>query len=156
MNTSKRLIKGSINIIICASCKIKFPIFSFEDEADTDSIGLYSAGSCISPDVAVVEATNTEWNEIVEKKSKELPSRIIKILGRDDFRIAQIIRVEKTVSIPQGTSFSDYRKLYQRPVVVYSCPCCIIGESTLGEELTLQQFYAIGGKTLMTGNLELI
>jgi len=156
MNPNKRSIKGSIDMIACASCQTRFPIFSFEDEADTDSIGLCSAGSCASPEVVIAEATNAEWNEIVETKSTALPNRIIDALGRDDFRIAQVIRVEKMAAAPQGTSFAEYRKLYRRPIVVYSCPCCFVGEATLSEELTLQQFYVIGGKVLMVGNLELI
>jgi hypothetical protein len=146
---------GTIKILKCASCEAIFPLAAYEGEADTDTIGLCSAGKCNSLEVAIAEATSVEWNQLASGDVKDLQRRIGTELGRDDLKIATLLRIEPGKNAPAGTSFAEFRKAYRPPVLVYSCPCCGEGEATETKEFTVDRFAEIGGRILPVGELEI-
>jgi hypothetical protein len=155
MTQDKRQVAGTIKILTCNTCCTKLPFVTFEGEADVDTIGLCSAGSCERLDVAIIEAAPNEWSDLAVSKPEKLQDRIRQELGRDDLHVISVKRVESGSEAPSGTSFSEFRKAYRAPILVYSCPCCGTGEAMETEELTVDGFAAIGGEILEIGGLRL-
>jgi hypothetical protein len=155
MTQDQRLVTGTIKILTCNTCSAKVPLVTFDGEADVDTIGLCSAGSCERLDVAIVEAALTEWNDLADSKPEGLQVRISQELGRNDLHVVSVKRVESGSEAPSGTSFAEFRKAYRAPILVYSCPCCGTGEATETEELTVDAFAAAGGEILGIGGLSL-
>jgi hypothetical protein len=153
--TDKRKVFGTIKMLECTSCEVTLPVAAFEGEADTDTIGLCSAGKCNGLEVAIAEATPTEWSSLAAGSVSHLQDRIGAELGRDDLRVATVLRVEQGNEIPAGTSFAAFREAYRPPLLVYSCPCCGEGEAKEIEEFTVDAFIALGGGILSVGALEI-
>lgn len=148
-----RIVHGSVKMIHCRICESTIPIFVFEGEADVDTMGLCSAGSCERFDVAVLEAEPDEWNDLASGRPEVLQSRIANELGRSDLRILKVLKMEEAGEVPAGTSFAEFRKLYRPPIVVYECPCCSVGEAREHSELTISSFNEIGGRIFTVGRL---
>lgn len=150
MISQGKVIRGSVVIVTCRACQASLPLFEFEVESDTGAIGLCSAARCNGLDVVIAETTADEWAAMQSGELSTLPTR----LGRfGDFSVLHIMRVERSPDPPAGISFSEYRKIYKPPVVVYACPCCVQGEAFRNRELTIAEFEKIGGKIIALGDI---
>lgn len=152
MNSSLRKISGSVKLIHCTDCNATIPMFAFEGESDTDTIGLCSAGCCNAYKLALFEVTIDEWNVLRAQRTNDLPSRINQELNGLDYRMSHILRVDRFDEPPAGTSFAEFRRQYKAPQVIYLCPCCG-GEGVVNEEITVEQFKKLGGSICTLGNL---
>jgi hypothetical protein len=153
MKNKGNVVRGSVRIVACQACNKKIPIFNFESETDVGAIGLYSAAQCNNFNLVIAETTLDEWKKIESEKLSFFPSRLNEYLNLRNFYILHIKRIEEGPKIKPGLSFSDFRKLYKSPTVVYSCPCCNIGEAIQIQELTVPEFKEMGGKIFVLGNL---
>ena len=145
-----RVIRGSVAIVICRTCRASFPFFEFEVESDTGAVGLCSAAQCNGSDIVIAETTLDEWKAMQSGGMSTLPSRIN---GFHDFHVLHVKRVENSQNPPAGASFSEFRRLYTPPVVVYACPCCAGGEAVKDREMTVPEFESMGGRIVALGGL---
>lgn len=152
MNSNLRKIAGSVKLISCTACHATIPMFAFEGETDTDTIGLCSAGCCNAYKLALFEVNIKEWKALRSKHPNAPPQRINQEINEPDYRMVHILRVEKFDAPPAGTSFAEFRRQYHAPQVIYSCPCCG-GEGVVNREMTVEQFKKIGGSILTLGDL---
>lgn len=155
MTTPPRLVAGSVLRLRCQTCGAVFPHFLFSGEKDTDTAGLCSASSCDQNEVVIVEAEPSEWNDLERTGATAIERRLAQQLGRPDFRVLRLLRVEREAAPAAGVSFGDFKKGYKPPVLVYSCACCAKGESRAIDELTVGDFQESGGEILVTGRLTL-
>ena len=153
MTKKDNVVHGSVKIATCQSCNSKIPFFAFETEMDTDSIGLCSAAQCNSLSVVIAETTLDEWKEMESGKLLHLPPRLSDTSGLKGLHVLHIKRVGRSPEPPAGIPFSEFRKLYKSPVVIYSCPCCDTGEAIETEEFSVSKFEEMGGRILAMGNL---
>ena len=131
------------------------PHFLFSGDEDADTAGLCSASSCNQNEVVIVEAEPNEWNDLEGTGASAIEERLAQQLRRADFKVLRLLRVERENAPGTGLSFRDFKKGYERPVLVYSCACCGEGESRAIEELTAGEFQESGGRILATGRLTL-
>lgn len=150
MTEQNEFIRGSVAIVSCRSCQANLPIFEFEVESDTGEVGLCSAAKCNSLDIVIAETTLDEWKAMQSGGLLTLPSRLS---GFSDFNVLHIKRIEESPDPPAGIPFSEFRKLYTAPVVVYACPCCTDGEAVKTREMTIPEFEKMGGRIVALGNL---
>jgi len=151
--TNTRQVLGTIKILECSLCKATLPIAAFEGEADTDTIGLFSASQCDGFEVAVADATPAEWSDLAIGNVRDLLARIGAEVGSDNLKIPTVLRVESGDETVAGTSFAEFRNAYRPPTIVYSCPCCHEGEAIEVEEFTVEGFKQIGGSILPVDGL---
>lgn len=144
------VVRGSAAIVTCQSCQASVPLFEFEVESDTGAVGLCSAAKCNGSDIVIAETTLDEWKAMQSGELSTLPSRLG---GFSDFHVLHIKRIEKTPAPPAGISFSEFRDLYQPPVVVYACPCCTDGEAIKNREVTTSEYEEMGGHIVALGSL---
>ena len=145
-----RIVRGSVAIVMCRTCRASFPLFEFEVESDTGAVGLCSAAKCNGLNIVIAETTVDEWKEMQAGALSALPSRID---GFSDFHVLHIKSIEKSSNPPAGISFSEFRRLYSSPIVVYTCPCCTDGEAIKAREMTISEFEAMGGRLVVLGSL---
>lgn len=150
-----RTVDGSILRMKCDRCGKTFAHFQFEGEADVDTEGLCSASVCGDTEVAIIEALPDEWDDLQLGKAEKIEKRLALELGRDDFRILNLIRAEKKEITKGRVSFLDFKKRYEPPVMVYSCPCCVDGEARAVQEATVGAFKKAGGNIITVGRLTL-
>jgi|GEM_PF-2201943 len=151
--TNTRQVWGTIKMLECSLCKATLPIAAFEGEADPDTIGLCSASQCDGLEVVVADANPAEWSDLAIGNVSDLLVRIGAEVGRDNLKIATVLRVESGDETVAGTSFAEFKKGYRPPAIVYSCPCCREGEATEVEEFTVEGFKQIGGSILPVDGL---
>jgi hypothetical protein len=151
-----RQVEGYIVTLQCAVCGRQFPHFRPAGDADTDTAGVGSLSSCEENTVVVAELSPTESNEFEGGGAKAFEERLAKQLGRADLRSVRLLRVEKTELPAGGPSFQDFRKQYAPPILVYTCVCCLGGESKPIGELTVDEFRRNGGQVLMVAPLALL
>lgn len=152
MNSTLKNVSGSVKLIFCVVCNATFPMFAFEGETDTDTIGLCSAGYCNANKLVLFEVNIDEWRELRAKRTNDLPSRINQELNDHGYQMIHISRVDRFDEPPSGTSFAQFRRQYKAPQVIYSCPCCG-GDGVVNKEITVDQFKKLGGSILTLGNL---
>ncbi len=150
---NQRKVTGSVLKLWCAACGKVFPHFRFSGEDDTDTAGLYSMTSCDRDELVVAAMDPSEWNGFEQNGAHEYESRIGRHLHRDDLNLVKLLRIESPPVSGSGVSFHDFRKTYIAPAEIFSCPCCETGESTIVEELTIDQFKELGGKITVVGSL---
>lgn len=145
-----KTVRGSVAIVTCRSCQASLPLFEFEVESDTGAVGLCSAARCNGLDVVIAETTLEEWKAMQSGSLSTLPSHLS---GFPGFHVLHIKYIEKSPSPPAGIPFSEFRKLYTAPVVVYACPCCTDGEAIKTQEMTISKFEEMNGRVIALGNL---
>lgn len=150
-----RIVHGEVQVLRCSSCGASIPRFQFSGDSDRDTDGLISAAACGGMKVVVAEATSSEWRSIGAGDSREALDRLRRESGLDDLQMPMMIRVEGGVTPPAGTSFAEFRKQYQPPIIVYRCPCCAVGEATETASHTLPDFADLGGQLAVIGDLVL-
>lgn len=153
MMSENRTVGGSVKILACRNCKSILPLFEFETEADTDSMGLFSAAQCNGLVIVIAEATLEEWSTIQSGELSILPPRLACPAELKGFHILSIKRIERGYAPPSGISFLEFKKLYRAPVVVYACPCCAVGDALETQELTVNEFESRGGRIIALGSL---
>jgi hypothetical protein len=137
-------------MVTCHACEASVPIFEFELESDAGAMGLCSACKCNDMTLVIAEVSMSEWLAMQNGELSNLPERII---GFEGFHVLHVKRIERSPDPPLGISFSEYRKIYKSPIVVYSCPCCRQGESIKERELTIAEFKSRGGQIVALGGL---
>ena len=150
MTEQNKFVRGSVAIVTCRTCQASLPIFEFEVESDTGAVGLCSAAKCNGLVIVIAETTLDEWKAIQSGRLETLPSRLS---GFSGFNVLHIKRIEESPDPPAGIPFSEFRKLYVAPVVVYACPCCTDGEAIKTREMTTPEFEEMGGRIVALGNL---
>lgn len=153
MISSPRIVDGTIVRLRCDACDSVFPHFLFSGEEDSDTAGLCSASSCGKDELVIVEAEPSEWNDL-NHTDAAVGNRIAEQLQRNDLKVVRLLRVERD-SGATGLSFSDFRKSYKPPILIYSCACCANGESRAIDEVTVGDFQRAGGRIITTGRLVL-
>lgn len=153
MTGSPRIVDGTILKLRCDACDAVFPHFLFSGEADSDTAGLCSASSCGKDELVIAEAEPREWSDVAHTDSA-VGNRISEQLQRNDLKVVRLLRVERELGA-NGLSFSDFRRAYKPPVLIYSCVCCVNGESRAIEEITVEDFQRGGGQIITTGRLAL-
>lgn len=153
MSREKNIVNGSIKMIACRLCNSKIPLFAFESETDVDTVGLCSAAQCNDRRVVVAETTLDEWKMMESGDVVNLQSRIIGASGIEDLHILLIRRIERGPEPAAGVPFSEFRKAYKPPVVIYSCPCCNSGDAVETQEYSVWEFEELGGRVVTVGNL---
>jgi hypothetical protein len=153
MINKSRAIHGSVRIVTCRACQSNVPLFELEAESDTDTVGLCSAARCNSLDLVLSETTLEEWKAAQSREVPSLLSRLSDLSGVKDLHILRIKRVEQNPKPPAGVPFSEFKKLYKPPVVIYACPCCVDGEATETREVPISEFEEMGGRIVALGNL---
>jgi hypothetical protein len=153
MTAGDNVVPGCIKRVACQRCGATVPFFEFDLENDVELMGLLSAGKCNELKVVVAEISLDERNAVEAGEIAGLPPRL-NSPERDGFRI---VRVKNTrQDLPSSDlPFSEYRKLYSPPVVVYSCPCCGLGDALVETEMSLSEFELHGGEVLILGDLAL-
>jgi hypothetical protein len=73
--------------------------------------------------------------------------------GIDALHVLRIKRIEQNSKPPAGVPFSEFKKLYKSPTVIYVCPCCAGGDATETQEVTVSKFEGMGGRIIALGNL---
>lgn len=155
MTAQARLVRGSVKIILCESCKMDFPIFDFEAESDNESIGLCSAGICGGNKLLLIDLNLEEWKAFEAGNLRELPSRL-SLLADQAYRLAHVLRIEQPFLPPAGISFMEFRQQYRAPTVIYSCPCCGKGEAVMRSEITPAEYASTGGRIIAMEPLALV
>ena len=153
MINKSRAIHGSVKIVTCRACQSSVPLFELEAESDTDTVGLCSAARCNSLDLVLSETALEEWQAAQSGEVPSLLSRLSDLSGVKDLHILRIKRVEQSPDLPAGVPFSQFKKLYKPPVVIYACPCCLDGEASETREVLLSEFEEMGGRIVALGNL---
>jgi hypothetical protein len=153
MTGSPRIVEGTILRLRCDACSSVFPHFLFSGEEDSDTAGLCSASSCEKDELVIAEAEPSEWNDLAHTDAA-VGSKIAEQLQRNDLKVVRLLRVERETGAT-GLSFSDFRKAYKPPTLIYSCACCANGESRAIEEITVEAFQKAGGRIITTGRLAL-
>lgn len=155
MKNTRRLISGSVLKLRCRGCGSVFSLFQFDGENDLETLGLVSVSTCIENEIIIVEALQDEWNSLDNFGASMLETRIAHEFNLRNARVIRLLRSEATSLPAAGTSFETFRRSYVPPVLVFSCPCCEAGESSVIEDMTLSNFEAAGGKIFLTGRLVL-
>lgn len=153
MSGEKIAVYGSIKMIACRSCNSKIPLFAFDSETDVDSIGFCSAAQCNDLRVVVAETTLDEWKMMERGEVMSLQSRIAGASSIEDLHILQIRRIERGPEPAAGVPFSEFRKIYKPPTIIYSCPCCNLGDAVETQEYSVSEFEGLGGSIVPLGNL---
>jgi hypothetical protein len=153
MRNGRKLVRGSVKIVQCRECNSNMALFVFESETDVDSVGMCSATKCDGLSIIVAETTLDEWKDIESGKLSKLPSRLIDNPAMNAFHILHIKRIEQSPQPPAGVPFSEFRRSYKPPAVIYSCPCCGDGDAVETQEVTLSEFEGMGGHIVALGNL---
>lgn len=154
MSDSPRTVEGTILRLRCDSCASVFPRFVFSGDTDSSTEDLCCASSSDSNEVVILETNGLEWNELAQGNATSVENRLAQQLARNDLKVLHLRRVERgTNNSATGSSFREFRKVYQPPVLVYSCVRCADGESRAIEELTLEAFQRAGGRIVLTGRL---
>lgn len=153
MRSKCNVVRGFIKIITCQTCKSNAPLFAFDSETDNDTVGLCSAALCNSLDVVIAETTLDEWTKMESGELLHLPSRLSSISGLKNLHVLHVKRIEQSPGPAAGMSFSEFRKLYKPPVVIYSCPCCDGGDAIESQEFSVSKFEEIGGRVVALGDL---
>lgn len=154
MTRQMKHVRGSVRLLFCDKCGADFPIFDYEVESDTETIGLYSAGTCDGENLLLIDLSLEEWRAAQDGSLKELPSRYAQAI-EGDYRLTHILRVEQATIPPAGNSFADFKRHYRAPKVVYLCPCCGEGESVTKSEILASDYMKAGGKIIATDPLVL-
>lgn len=142
---ASKIIRGSVKLIRCINCGSGLPLFEFDTETDTGAIGLCSAAQCNGRTIIIAETTLEEWNGLQSGNFISLRSRLISTSGIPDLQILHVKRIERKSRPSAGISFSEFKKLYQPPVVIYDCPCCADGEAFEVDEVAIAKFKEDGG-----------
>jgi hypothetical protein len=148
-----KLIRGSVAIVTCRKCQANLPLFEFEVESDTGAVGLCSAAKCNSLDLVIAETTLDEWQALQSGSLSTLPSRLSTDPELQGFHVLHIKRIEKSPDPPAGIPFSEFRRLYKPPVVIYACPCCGGGAASKSQEMVISKFEQMGGRLIALGGL---
>jgi hypothetical protein len=155
MNAQTKPVTGSVRVLACSACNAEFPVFDYEVESDADAIGLYSAGIC-NGGLVLLELSFEEWRAAQSGHLQEIPSRLLKGTAKESYQFAHILRVETPPLPAAGGSFADFRQEYKAPTVVYSCPCCNVGEATTRREITPEEYVKNGGEITALPPLTLV
>lgn len=153
MTDQVRKVEGTVAKLSCTKCRATFPHFIFSGEDDTDTAGLGSLSSCDKNEIVIGELEPSEWNNFDGPGSASFEERLSVQLGRRDLRVVRLLRVERDGNVGLGKSFSDFRKAYKSPKLVFSCACCADGEARPLEEITVEDFKRLGGKISAIGHL---
>jgi hypothetical protein len=155
MSAASKPVKGSVRLLVCKVCDNRFPTFDYEVESDADAIGLYSAGLCGGTDLILMELDFEEWKAAQSGELHHIPPRLGAEIA-NGYLVTHVLRVEGPPLPPAGTSFSEFRKQYKAPTVIYSCPCCESGEANTLAEITTEEFIRSGGKLRALPPLNLV
>jgi hypothetical protein len=156
MTSFSRIVEGAVLRLRCDACGSVFPHFLFSGEEDSDTAGLYSASCCGKDEVTIVEVDASVWDDS-SRTGLALVEQVLNTrLSRNDLKVVSVLRIEPEGSAIAGSSFSDFRKAYKPPVLIYSCVCCGNGEGRVIEEITLEDFQGRGGRIVLTGRLKLL
>lgn len=155
MTGNSNFVSGSVKLITCQTCGSKIPLFDFETETDVDGVGLCSAARCDQMDIVIAETTFDEWKSITTGGLRQLPRRLALEVGATDHHVLHIKRIDQEPPPAAGGSFSEFKKGYKRPSVIYDCPCCDGGEGVETDELTVSEFENLGGHIFPLGKLVL-
>jgi hypothetical protein len=140
MTSKNRAIHGSVKIVTCRTCQSNVPLFELEAETDTDSVGFCSAARCNGLDLVLAETTLEGWRAAQSGDVASLLSRLSGLSGMTDLHILRIERVEQNPKPPAGAPFSEFKKLYKSPIVIYACPCCVGGEAVETQEVPISKY----------------
>lgn len=155
MISKSNFVRGSVKLITCQTCGSKIPLFEFETETDVDGVGLCSAARCNQMDLVIAEMTLDEWKSITTGELRQLPLRLATEVGANDHHVLHIKRIDQEALPAAGSSFSEFRKGYRPPSIIYECPCCDEGDGIETDELTISEFENLGGHIFSLGNLVL-
>ena len=62
-----------------------------------------------------------------------------------------MVGVEHAAGEVPVASFSEFRKSYRPPTLLYSCACCRGGKSRVIQEFTAEAFQKAGGRIVLMG-----
>ena len=155
MITQQRKISGTVLSLRCMQCEAEFPHFLFSGEEDTDTAGLCSLSSIDADELIIGELEIEEWNNFDTNGALHFEHRLSEQLNRHDLKVVRLLRVEQAKNVGNGMNFQDFRKAYNPPAMVFSCICCVDGESRTSEEITVENFQSLGGKISPIGRLVL-
>ena len=148
-----RIIEGSVYELLCESCHATVPHFVFSGDTDMATEGLLSAGSNVTKDVAIFEASSDEFLKTgydLDKAAARLP----KLFGRNDLHLVRYLMSENEF-VPKSGTFRNFRERYKPPVPVYACPCCVNGQMRPTGIFEPAEFIKAGGRILFSENLTL-
>ena len=146
-----RWINASVSMLLCSKVGHKVPYVTFSGDTDMVTAGLASVSSISKSEIVVGEMTPPE---LADKTGLLFENRMNAELGRDDLRIARLLRIDEA-DIPAGLSFQEFQRGYVAPRLVFACPRCISEEAIQTERQTLADYVYAGGMLTMRTDIEL-
>jgi hypothetical protein len=112
---------------------------------DTDyaTMGLCSATLCEVLDVVVCELDAGEL--LTAERRETLPNRLEKFLDGKAYRIVHCAHIADADLPPIGTPFSQFRRRYVSPQVVYTCPSCDGATASVEKQVSIREYEQMGG-----------
>src|SRR5262245_36901593 len=132
-----RRVNGDVQEMRCGGCGAVLHRFVFTADTDMETDGLCSASRCNRAEVVIAEATPEEWNAFEDGGAANLEKRLAEDLNLPDLRVLRLRRVEQRGPSAFARIFlpSAWRT-YERPDLIYACPCCEEGEVRAVAECT--------------------
>lgn len=149
-----RKVEGELVRLRCKACGGTASQLVLSGDTDMATDGLGTATSCSADRVAVGEMTKEEWAD-GEAGLAGFEARLQAALGAPDLRVVRLLRVKKQTSATSGESFAAFRSRYRSPTLIYSCPCCGVGEAEAVANMSVAQFRIRGGEILTDGKIEI-
>lgn len=151
---TRRRAEGSMARLRCTSCNGTASLLVLSGDTDMATDGLGTATSCSADRVALGEMTAKEWSDH-EGGPAAFASRLRSLLDAPDLRGVRLLRAVKRTLAVSGESFAAFRESYLPNVLIYSCPCCEVGEAQIVATMSIEEFRTKGGEILTDGTVEI-
>ena len=145
-----RYVEGVVSVLQCEAEGHLTPHLIFSGDTDMATAGLGSLSSVAADEIVLAEL---DASELTDRPADTFERRINELLGRDDLRSVQLLRVERK-DIPAGLSFQEFQGAYSPPRLIFACPRCNADSTAVRTEST-QLYERAGGKIRLIGDLTL-
>jgi hypothetical protein len=146
-----RRVEGEILKLRCDACRMAFPTMEFSGDTDMATWGLASATSSSGDVLVVGEMTADEYGVGYAAGFDRFAERVTRQQG-SVFKAAHLLRSEVDQSVAQGSDFSEFRRSYFAPTLIFGCLACGGDARVVGRE-SGQDFQHHGGKLTVLGEL---
>ena len=145
------MIDGYVDKLKCRACELVAHTFVYKGDTDMATAGLASLSSIVVNELVLFEMTGDEWSDYANQTAAK--ARISTLLRRDDLRTVKFLRAEKNNSVGKGRSFKEFRKQYQPPNLIFTCPNCETGEAISFQKQTITEYKNDGGSIVCLNDL---
>lgn len=145
-----RYVEGVVSVLQCEAEGHLTPHLIFSGDTDMVTTGLGSLSSVVANEIVLAEL---DASELTDRPADAFERRINELLGRDDLRSVQLLRVERQ-DIPPELSFQEFQRAYSPPRLIFACPRCNADSTVVRTEST-QLYERSGGTIRLIGHLTL-